>query len=303
MLQAAQAAYTEDLGAGHAKASKPQSQTPPPVASSSKKPPPPKPTSKFDNYTTAESLGYTDPDLERALAEAERRRTQGVVGDWEVVATVERPKAESAEASAEKRGDGGVPEEVKTEGGVVGAEGEGSRKRPAEAPLEDEEDGRGWKLRKKTVGPGLGEIYDPGVIPIKLKPKKEENGGAASLIPMRILGAGVVGAAAGSSGTMPQASAKPTWAPTKWKKAGEEEETHESTSVTQAVGADSNRPDGVEQESGEPSALPEVKQEESSVGVKLEGDGPPPEPPSGGSLFKKRRAPVGGGAGSRGRRF
>lgn len=185
----------------------------------------------------------------------------------------------------------------------MGAEGEGSRKRPAEAPLEDEEDGRGWKLRKKTVGPGLGEIYDPGVIPIKLKPKKEENGGASSLIPMRILGAGVVGAAAGSSGTMPQASAKPTWAPTKWKKVGEEEETYESTSVTQAVGADSNRPDGVEQESGEPSALPEVKQEESSVGVKLEGDGPPPEPPSGGSLFKKRRAPVGGGAGSRGRQF
>lgn len=59
----------------------------------------------------------------------------------------------------------------------MGTDGEGSRKRPAEAPLEDEEDGRGWKLRKKAVALGLGEIYDPGVIPIKLKPKKEENGG------------------------------------------------------------------------------------------------------------------------------
>ena len=38
----------------------------------------------------------------------------------------------------------------------------------------DEEDGRGWKLRRKVASVGLGELYDPGVLPIKLKVKKEE---------------------------------------------------------------------------------------------------------------------------------
>lgn len=37
----------------------------------------------------------------------------------------------------------------------------------------DEEDSRQFKLRKKTVTVGLGELYDPGNIPIKLKKKEE----------------------------------------------------------------------------------------------------------------------------------
>lgn len=48
---------------------------------------------------------------------------------------------------------------------------EGNRKR--EAPVDDIEDERVFKLRKKMVGIGLGELYDLGVIPIKLKVKKE----------------------------------------------------------------------------------------------------------------------------------
>ena len=39
----------------------------------------------------------------------------------------------------------------------------------------EEEDTRRFKLRKKTVGVGLGEIYDPGIIPIKVKKKEESS--------------------------------------------------------------------------------------------------------------------------------
>ena len=62
-------------------------------------------------------------------------------------------------------------EDVKPD--VHGEPGEGAavgEKRPAE----QDEDTRSFKLRKKTVGVGLGEIYDPGLIPIKVKPKKED---------------------------------------------------------------------------------------------------------------------------------
>lgn len=47
---------------------------------------------------------------------------------------------------------------------------EGSRKREV---VDVEEDERAFKLRKKTVNIGFGELYDPGLIPIKLKVKKE----------------------------------------------------------------------------------------------------------------------------------
>lgn len=50
-------------------------------------------------------------------------------------------------------------------------------KREAEAP--PEEDSRSFKLRKKSLNPGLGEIYDPGLIPIKVK-KKEVQGDSQS---------------------------------------------------------------------------------------------------------------------------
>ncbi|KAG1791108.1 uncharacterized protein HD556DRAFT_1445624 [Suillus plorans] len=44
---------------------------------------------------------------------------------------------------------------------------EGDRKR--EAPMNDVEDERVFKLRKKTVAIGLGELQNPGLIPIKLR--------------------------------------------------------------------------------------------------------------------------------------
>jgi WW domain-binding protein 4 len=46
-------------------------------------------------------------------------------------------------------------------------------KRPAETIVVDEEDTRSFKIRKRTLGTGLGEIYDPGAIPIKVKKREE----------------------------------------------------------------------------------------------------------------------------------
>ena len=85
--QAAQAAFARDVGAGLVKPGSSSTSAP-------SKPAPPRQAPKassnpYDNYSTASSLGYTDPDLERANAEAERRKTQGVAGEWQVVATEE----------------------------------------------------------------------------------------------------------------------------------------------------------------------------------------------------------------------
>jgi WW domain-binding protein 4 len=83
-------------------------------------------------------------------AEAERRRTQGVAGEWEVV---EQPMSSNANDEANV-----TPES--------------SKKREAEEPL-DSEDARSFKLRKR-VAPSVMDDWDTDLIPIKLKPKKAE---------------------------------------------------------------------------------------------------------------------------------
>ena len=83
-------------------------------------------------------------------AEAERRRMQGVAGEWEVV---EQPSSS------------GVNNEADTTL-------ESSKKREAEG-LPDSEDARSFKLRKK-VAPSVTDDWDADVIPIKLKPRKTE---------------------------------------------------------------------------------------------------------------------------------
>nr|GAT57652.1 predicted protein [Mycena chlorophos] len=142
--QAAQIAYSQDLGAGRAKGSG-SSSAPAPVASSSKKPAP-KSSNPWANYSTAKSLGYEDPDVARDIALAQGQRLDGTVGEWQVVVPEIQPSSTSA-----------------TEAGV---------KRPAE-PL-DEEENREFKLRKKTMVTGLGQIYDPGALSLKLKKKEED---------------------------------------------------------------------------------------------------------------------------------
>ncbi|KAI0665938.1 hypothetical protein C8Q78DRAFT_939370, partial [Trametes maxima] len=157
--KAAQAAYAQDVSAGLVKPGSSSAGAGPSSAAAPKASATLKPSNPFANYSTAESLGYTDPDEARRRAEEERRQKEGVAGEWEVVEVAEPPPPEEY----------GQGQDVKPDIGSAQA----GEKRVAEQPL-DEEDARGWKLRRKTASVGLGELYDPGAIPIKLKAKKEE---------------------------------------------------------------------------------------------------------------------------------
>ncbi|KAI0030797.1 hypothetical protein K488DRAFT_11388, partial [Vararia minispora EC-137] len=161
--QAAQAAFSSDVASGRAK----QHAASSPAGPSSSSSGPTKAaavlpsTRSFTDYSTAESLGYIDPDAERAQAEFAKRQTMGFVGDWQPVQSKLPPPPQANEADVKEEG-------VKTEEGALLAEA--GKKRPAEA--DGEEDERGWKLRRKTASVGLGEIYDPGVIAVKPRIKK-----------------------------------------------------------------------------------------------------------------------------------
>ena len=167
-----------------------------------------------------------------------------------------------------------------------GEEPRTGEKRPADAPV-DEEDTRVWKLKRKTASVGLGDLYDPGELPIKLKPKKEAVSEQAN-------GSGSSGAGAGLSlgGTE-----KPKWSARGWSKPGA---SPSATIPGQAVKVE----DAPDQEESGPvlekvpiesvsENRPEVKTEEIKS-EQVEATAPPP--PSGGSLFKKRKAPAGGGS-------
>ncbi|KAH7904752.1 hypothetical protein BJ138DRAFT_1235222 [Hygrophoropsis aurantiaca] len=281
--KAAEAAYAQDVGAGLVK---PSGSGSAPVASTSKAAPKsqPKPSNPYANYTTAASLGYTDPDAERIKAETERRQTQGVAGNWEVV---ESSASTSREESAQ-------PSEQALD--------ETNRKR--EAPP-DEEDERRFKLRKKTVGVGLGEIYDPGIIPIKLKTKKEEPTEDTKLsTPSAQLADPIVS-------SDPIATGVPKWTKIQWKKVDSTEKVDESGDLS-GGNVDDGKPndqrdDPVTRVHKEPPALPKievpdqdsardllsdpVKQEDISVSAEI------PAPPN---LFRKRK--IASNAGGRVRR-
>ena len=151
VTQAAQAAFAQDVGSGLVKpgsSSRPTTSSTPIQKPTATKPS--KPSDPWANYSTAASLGYTDPEEDRLKAEAERRRMQGVAGEWEVV---EQPTENKVHNEADTTL-------------------EPSRKRVAEG-LPDSEDTRGFKLRKK-VAPSVIDDWDADFIPIKLKPKKTE---------------------------------------------------------------------------------------------------------------------------------
>ena len=61
---------------------------------------------------------------------------------------------------------------LQSDGTIPAAHVEMGIKRAAEGPPA-EEDVRLFKLRKKQLTTGLGEIYDPGLIPVKVKKKEE----------------------------------------------------------------------------------------------------------------------------------
>jgi len=294
--QAAQAAHAGDVAAGLVK---PGSSSSVPARSASAGPSKPvsKPSNPYANYSTAESLGFTDPDAERRKAEAEYRQTQGVAGEWEFVAIVEPPGPAEDSSPAQP-------------GPAVPAETEESKKRPAEPDTLD--DARTFKFRKKTVGVGLGELYDPGIIPVKLK-KKEESA-EPSLTPQP-----TVSGSQSASADANNATEKPKWSARGWRKPGEtapatdgqaaDETTQEDESSTALHMEDNER----QLKLNEPPALPvetpasvEVKQETQDrvktedTTVKSESD-TPTAPSSGASLFRKRKLPA-GAAGSKGRR-
>ncbi|KIK67131.1 hypothetical protein GYMLUDRAFT_257069 [Collybiopsis luxurians FD-317 M1] len=194
---AARAAYAQDISTGLAKASSSSAEP-----SSSRKPSvraPTRPPNVFENYSTAASLGYTDPDAERAAAEATRRQTQGIAGDWQVVEV-------APDLNSISTGEDPAPSLL-----------EETFKRPAE---DHPDDTRSFKLQKKTLATGLGEIYDPGVI--KLKPKKQKTEEEVKSEET------VSGNPFSGSSSVVGGSEKPKWSTVKWKRAGEAPSKEES---------------------------------------------------------------------------
>ncbi|KAJ3999613.1 hypothetical protein F5050DRAFT_1736690 [Lentinula boryana] len=228
---AAQAAYSQDIGAGRTKATSSSAS-----ASTSKKPTtkaPPKPSNPFTNYSTAASLGYIDPDVERAVAEAALHQSQGVAGEWQVVETVTAPTSMTPE---------GDDATLTTSALDDGAH---SLKRLAD---QQPEDVRNFKIRRKILGAGLGEIYDPGEI--KLKPRKEVK--VEEEVKVK------------SEPAAPEASLeneqKPKWVAVKWKRATTSDATPASD------GAQATSKDTVNEAAGPPLSS------DNSATVKLESE-------------------------------
>ncbi|KAF9070061.1 hypothetical protein BDP27DRAFT_1324220 [Rhodocollybia butyracea] len=253
---AAQAAFSQDIGAGRAKAS--SSSVLSSSSSKSSQKPPPKSSNPFANYSTAASLGFTDPDAERAEAEAARRQTQGIAGEWQVVDVSADPASTGGSASTSALD-----------------EGQEILKRPAE---EYPDDARNFKLRKKTLSAGLGEIYDPGLI--KLKPKKkevkEEEEEKASVV---------------ADSSEPHASEKPKWTPLQWKRPSEPEsnatvdEASEPSESSAPVKSESS--DDKKSTSPEPPLKAEPQETKPSA---------MPEPVPSGGMFRKRKVAAGSGS-------
>ncbi|KAJ1304648.1 hypothetical protein OPQ81_005789 [Rhizoctonia solani] len=185
---AAKEAYAKDIGSGAAAASTSASASSsvPGYKPAGAKPPPPKPTDKFANYSTAESLGYVD----EAVAEAQRRQTEGVAGAWELVLpTPPAPKSKTPE--------------------------EGGKRMLQPAQTEEKaaaESSRNFRVGERKVAAGLQEIWEPD-IPIRVKVKSEAQVAKAEqeeVKPKTEIDYG-----------LPQASEKPVWKPTTWSKAGE----------------------------------------------------------------------------------
>ncbi|THH28738.1 hypothetical protein EUX98_g5434 [Antrodiella citrinella] len=277
--QAAQAAFARDVDAGLVKPGS-SSTLPPPKKEEAAKPT--RSSNVYDNYSTAASLGYTDPDAARIEAEAERRRTEGVIAsDWEFVAT---------------DGDSGTTGAVASSSAAQ-VEPEVGQKRALETFLfADEEDTRTFKLRRKKIG-GLGDIYDPGVIPIKLKTKKED--------------ASVDNAS--TSASTPASLGPIKWSARGWNKPGaepdKERESGEAVAPNSAIDSHTSIPLVQEPpvESLEHAVLSDiaktlevVKTEEGSTPAVKSEEAEPSTAAAPSGMFRKRKI-RGGAAGVRGR--
>jgi len=295
--KAAQAAFAQDIGAGLVK---PGSSSTAVSTSSAAGPSKPvaRSSDKWADYSTAESLGYTDPDAERRKMEEECRMKEGLVGAWEIVEVLD---TEEGEGTA---GQDGV------DGAQRGGQVELERKRQAEAEAQqDDDDLRPWKLRKKTVGVGLGEIYDPGIVPIKLKAKKEEIAAEPESQP--------TATASNSKASEQTATALPRWSAKGWNRPSSTQDSEKEKAQPGSQLHIENGPRRTTEYDAGSSQAPDpsppkvvlldvkptpsgLKVEETSSSIKAEEVEASPTPTATGGLFRKRKAPVGGG--SRGRR-
>ena len=251
ITQAAQAAFAQDVGSGLVKpGSSSQQTTPHTPAQKPTVTKPSKPSDPWANYSTAASLGYTDPEEERMKAEAERRRTQGVAGEWEVV---EQPTSKKVGDEADT-----TPELLK--------------KREAEEPP-DSEDARNFKLRKR-VAPSVMDDWAANSIPIKLKPKKTEK-----------VEEPADGVKREEESSQPTGTAPIKWTSRGWKRREDEsDETHNSGAPkdeeVKTSSAPAPKPAGTVLKLG-------VEQEAEALLVKVE---PPVEIASeSGATFRKRK--------------
>ncbi|EEB87453.1 hypothetical protein MPER_15190, partial [Moniliophthora perniciosa FA553] len=226
------------------------------------------------------SLGYTDPDLERAAAEAVRHREQGVAGDWQIAV----PSEQSQPAASEEM----------TSNATNASPSNANLKRPAETPV-DQEDTRYFKLQKKTLGTGLGQIYDPGII--TLKPKKEpietkeeiQRGKPAEVLTPKL------------TEEQPKATDAPKWTKLQWKRPGEKEGgVKESEQISETIqDQDQAGIANKEEYDSPPSPTVEVKTQVKSLVKAVPDDLVKSEPveaavlSSSSGLFKKRRKPAG----------
>ena len=205
----------------------------------------------------------------------------GVAGEWEVVDAGLPP----ADGEPVEEGAAHDPQTGEKRSAPDAAAG-------GAAAEEEDESGRAWKLRRKTANVGLGELYDPGALPIKLKKKEAKELGAEDVKP------GV------AHPLTLGGSEKPVWKPKGWNKPGEySTDTGAAEIEAEAEEGMKKEEEGEDVKAEAPEAFvpegplePEVKTEV----VKPEPtDSIPPPPPAGGSMFKKRRAPAGGNRGGR----
>ncbi|KAH6913856.1 hypothetical protein BKA70DRAFT_1181626 [Coprinopsis sp. MPI-PUGE-AT-0042] len=295
--RAANAAFALDVGAGLAKGSSGPVASTSAAAAATRKPPP-KPSNPYANYTTAEQLGISDPDAERMAAERALRQSQGVAGDWEVVATV--PSASTSQTAE--------AEDVKPD--VEGAPTAGEKR-----PADDSEDPHDFRLRKKRLNTGLGEIYDPGLIPIKVKKREEPKAEPSPPPPPE--------AASSSSETAPSQQL-PKWTPLHLKRPGESSNEPAKPEPSEPVldappQEDTQKPTTLKwKKSTFGAPVQYTKPESDTPPVKTEGEAPvplenaavkdetpdvslPPPTEAPGPVFKKRKAPASMAA--KGRRF